>query len=192
MQVTLKGIICILVYSVLSIITLVIIIRGPLKDLFGKVGTTFVDFYENIADLEYIEWPEMDICVNPNVKNKEKFYDFQTKGFSKSFSNESEYQTFLEEIYYTKTDDIVFAIGVGKSYIDALNSTDNVLIKPPIVSQVKRDFTYFGYCATICFEELRKIMISRGEINPKAKDSSFFTLIWLKVILQNFTNTFCV
>ena len=43
------------------------------------------------------------------------------------------------------------------------------------------DVTFFGYCATIHFEELRSKLIEDGEIDEKEIDSTFFAIIGLKV-----------
>ena len=72
---------CFIVFVTLSFITVKVLIDGPLSDYIGKVGTYFVESYENIEDLGGpIKWPDISICPNPKDKDKAKFEQFLNKG----------------------------------------------------------------------------------------------------------------
>ena len=43
------------------------------------------------------------------------------KGMTSNFINESEYQALLEEAFFTKPEEIVFALSIGTDYKTALN-----------------------------------------------------------------------
>ena len=45
------------------------------------------------------------------------------------------------------------------------------------------DFNYYGYCASISFEALKSYMVEIGKINGEEIDSSFVSIIFLKVII---------
>ena len=100
-----------------------------------------------------------------------------------NFTNESEYQTLLAEVYFTTPEEIVFALSIGTDYTSALNRPKEIPIKPPYVEITAVDLVYFGFCATVHLEALRALMVEKGEISEEAIDSEFFGLIWVKVKL---------
>ena len=105
------------------------------------------------------------------------------KGMTSNFTNESEYQTLLEEAFFTKPEEIVFALSIGTDYTTALNRAKEIPIKPPYVEITTVDLIYFGLCATVHLEILRAYMVEKGEISEDSIDSEFFGLIWVKVKL---------
>ena len=106
------------------------------------------------------------------------------KGMTSNFTNESEYQTLLEEAFFTKPEEIVFALSIGTDYTTALNRAKEIPIKPPYVEITTVDLIYFGLCATVHLEILRAYMVEKGEISEDSIDSEFFGLIWVKVKLS--------
>ena len=106
------------------------------------------------------------------------------KGMTSNFINESEYQTLLEEAFFTKPEEIVFALSIGTDYTTALNRAKEIPIKSPYVEITTVDLIYFGLCATVHLEILRAYMVEKGEISEEAIDSEFFGLIWVKVKLS--------
>ena len=98
-----------------------------------------------------------------------------------NFANESEYQTLLEEVYFTNPEEIVFALSIATDYTTALNRAKEIPVKSPFVEITTVDLVYFGFCATVRLEVLRAYMIEKGEIREEAIDSEFFGLIWVKV-----------
>ena len=103
------------------------------------------------------------------------------KAMTLNFTDESEYQTLLEEVYFTTPEEIVFALSIGTDYTTALNRAKEIPIKLPYVEITTVDLVYFGFCATVHLEALRAHMVEKGEISVEAIDSEFFGLIWVKV-----------
>jgi hypothetical protein len=131
-----------------------------------------------------LEWPDLTICKNPRDKDQTKYAEFMQKGRTSNFTNESEYQTLLEEAFFTKPEEIVFALSIGTDYTTALNRAKEIPIKPPYVEITTVDLIYFGLCATVHLEILRAYMVEKGEISEDSIDSEFFGLIWVKVKLS--------
>ena len=100
-----------------------------------------------------------------------------------NFTDEFEYQTLLEEVYFTIPEEIVFALSIGTDYTTALNRAKEIPIALPYVEITTVDLVYFGFCATVHLEALRAHMVEKGEISEEAIDSEFFGLIWVKVKL---------
>ena len=99
-----------------------------------------------------------------------------------SFANKSEYETLVEEAFFTNPKDIVYAVGFGPDYNTAMSTDIHELeIAPPYVSSNFLDLSFLGYCATVSFEALKLKMIERGDISENALDSKFFIIIGLKV-----------
>ena len=105
------------------------------------------------------------------------------KGMTSNFTNETEYQTLLEEVYFTNPKEIVFALSIGTDYTTALNRAKEIPVKSPYVEITTVDLIYFGFCATVHLEVLRTYMVEKGEISEEAIDSEFSGLIWVKVKL---------
>ena len=72
-----------------------------------------------------LEWPALTICRSPFDKNTQKYKDFMSKGYSSNFSSESEYQNLLDEAFFAKSDDIVYAIGFGLDHNTAMVSNSS-------------------------------------------------------------------
>jgi hypothetical protein len=86
----------------------------------------------------------MTICINPRDKDQFKYAEFMQKGMTLNFSNEYEFQTLLEEVYFTKPEEIVFALSIGTDYTTALNRAKEIPIKPPFVEITVVDLVYFA------------------------------------------------
>ena len=116
---------CFSVLLTLSTITFGIVFQGPLKDLLKgdyKFEQSTIDLKEIAAP---IEWPAFIICRNPFDKNTQKYSEFMSKGFSSNFSSETEYQNLMDEAFFTKSDDIVYSIGFGLDYNNAVVSNSS-------------------------------------------------------------------
>ena len=87
----------------------------------------------------------------------------------------------IEESYFTKPEDFVNGIGIGKDFDSSFNSNETLFPQPPYVTSSWIDVQYMGYCANVHFEALRLKMIMEGKIEKKAIDSKFFAIIGLKV-----------
>ena len=112
----------------LSAATFSIIFQGPLKDIL-KDGYKFEQSTIDLKEIvEPLEWPALTICRSPFDKNTQKYKDFMSKGYSSNFSSESEYQNLLDEAFFAKSDDIVYAIGFGLDYNAAMvgNSSQHI------------------------------------------------------------------
>ena len=119
------NIVCFSTYLALSTITFCIIFQGPLEDLLKgdyKFEQSTLDFKE--ID-EPLEWPAFVICRSPFDKNTQKYFEFMSKGLSSNFSSKAEYQSLLDEAFFTKSDDIVYSIGFGLDYNAAMVSNSS-------------------------------------------------------------------
>ena len=99
----------------------------------------------------------------------------------KNFANESEYQNLLEDIFFTKPEETVYAISISIDLMTAITNPKEIPVKPPFAEAVLLDFYYFGYCTTIHLEAMKSIMIKRGEIQKDEIDSRFWFYVWIKV-----------
>ena len=109
----------------LSAVTFSIIFQGPLKDIL-KDGYKFEQSTIDLKEIvEPLEWPAFIICRNPFSKNTQKYFEFMNKGLSSNFSSEAEYQSLLDEAFFTKSDDIVYTIGFGLDYNAAMVSNSS-------------------------------------------------------------------
>ena len=116
------NIVCFSVLLTLSTITFGIVFQGPLNDLLKgdyKFEQSTIDLKEIV---EPLEWPAFVICRNPFDKNTQKYFEFMSKGSTSNFSSEAEYQSLLDEAFFAKSDDIVYAIGFGLDYNAAMVS----------------------------------------------------------------------
>ena len=112
MELRLRPLICSIVYISLVIITLQVLLSGPLKFCIGEVGTHFIESLENVNDLNTnIKWPDVSVCMSPKDKDKTKLNQFLQKGFTRSFSNESEYYELSEDTFFTKPHEMIYALG---------------------------------------------------------------------------------
>ena len=173
--------ITVITFLCLFIVTFIIVYNGPLYEIMSGENM-FVKSMLNLNEIENpIKWPDANVCRSPFDRNTEKYYQFVAKGRNHSFIDESEYKTLLEESYFTKPEDFIYAFGFGNSYDSASNVNNKILPQSPYVTSVFLDIPFFGYCATIHFEELRSKLIEDGEIDQKEIDSTFFAIIGLKV-----------
>ena len=171
----------VITFLCLFIVAFSIVYQGPLQEIMSGTNM-FVKSMLNLNEIENpIKWPDANICKSPFDRNTEKYYEFLAKGRNHSFIDESEYKTFIEESYFTKPEDFIYAFGFGTSYESASDVNKKILPQLPYVTSSFLDVAFFGYCATIHFEELRSKLIEDGEIDEKEIDSTFFAIIGLKV-----------
>ena len=183
MKITPSNIVWLMVFGALTIITLTILFEGPITDVL-KGENTFVETRHITKSLETpLKWPALTICKSPRDKNKKKFLEFISKGQNKAFSNESEYQTLLEEAFFTKPEEILRTISIGHNVMTSLQRAKlkEIPVQSPYVESILVDFEYMGNCATIKFEALRNWMIDKGELKKDAIDSKFIGIIVTKV-----------
>ena len=166
---------------VLLLLTSTIVYQGPTKAIF-KNENAFVHSTINFKELvKPVEWPILTICKNPFDRNTEKFYELIKKSKKRSFANESQFDKLIKESYFTKPEDFVNGIGIGKDFDSSFNSNETLFPQPPYVTSSWIDVHYMGYCASVHFEALRLKMIMEGKIEENAIDSKFFAIIGLKV-----------
>ena len=169
------------IFLFLWMVTFMIVYHGPLVEI-SKGENMFVKSLVNLNDLKKpIIWPDANICKSPFERNKEKYFEYVSKAKNYSFINETEYQRFIEESFFTKPEDFVHAIGFSSRFEQMYDISHRVSPKPPYVTSMFQDVFYFGYCATIHFEELRLKLIADGELNGNEIDSSFSAVIGLEV-----------
>ena len=134
-----------------------------------------------------LEWPDIAVCMEPFFKDKELFENFSVKAKSRLFKNSEEFQAEVDQVFF-KSEEIIQAVLFGKSYPDAfsIKNIKSYEIKPPLIKTVQADYKRIGACAVISLMSAKQIMIKRGyEAFSKEKDSSFITIIYLKVFLIN-------
>ena len=165
----------------LLVFTFTIVYEGPIKTIF-KNENAFVHSTISFKELvKPVEWPILTICKNPFDRNTDKFYELMKKSKKRSFSNESEFDKLIEESYFTKPEDFVNGIGIGKDLESSFDSNEILLPQYPYVTSSWIDVQYMGYCANVHFEALRLKMIMEGKIEKNVIDSKFFAIIGLKV-----------
>ena len=178
------NILSLVILLVLLFFTLSMVYQGPVRAIF-KNENSFVHSTISFKELvEPVEWPILTICKNPFDRNTEKFYELRKKSKKRSFSNESEFDKLIEESYFTKPEDFVNGIGIGKDFYSSFDSNETLLPQSPYVTSSWIDVQYMGYCAHVHFEALRLKMIMEGKIEEKAMDSQFFAIIGLKVYVS--------
>ena len=161
----------VMVYGGLFLICSYILLVGPITEVL-KNDTRFVESFQNIGDFsEPIEWPDMIICKSPPYKNKEKH---------EQLIEEPEKNTSLSDVFYF-AEDLINAIVVAKGYETGLERGGTIKIQPPTVKTTLIDYKYFGQCAQISFQELKKYMIQTGEMLKEDIDSGFVASVVLKV-----------
>ena len=119
------NIVCFSTYLALSTVTFCIIFQGPLEDLLKDDHKFEQSTLDSKEIFEPLEWPALAICRNPIDKNTEKYFEFMSKGYSSNFSSEAEYQSLLDEAFFAKSDDIVYAIGFGLDYNTSMVSNSS-------------------------------------------------------------------
>ena len=83
---------------------------------------------------------------------------------------------------------MVLAISIAKSYPDAINTEElieKIPIDSPYVQSTYIDYHYHGFCTVISFTELLKSF--KNLTSSVEKDTSFFTVVWLKVCILIFS-----
>ena len=151
-----------------------------------KDATIFDETEIKIVDLsEPVEWPDLQICTNPFVKNQDKYQEIM----SKSFQDENEFNTLAEAAFFAKVNEMItaFSIGLPEQYLAILNGSNHLPLEKPYIKPTIIDFDYYGYCATISYSALKEYIIASNDgLTGDEKDLSFFSVIWLKVSWQTF------
>ena len=83
---------------------------------------------------------------------------------------------------------MVLAISIAKSYPDAIKTEElieKIPIDSPYVQSTYIDYHYHGFCTVISFTELLKSF--KNLTSSVEKDTSFFTVVWLKVCILIFS-----
>ena len=72
----------------------------------------------------FLEWPDVAICMDPLFKDKKTFEEFHSKIQKKIFTNMIEFQSEVDQVFF-KAQDIIQGVLIGDSYLDAVkpNST---------------------------------------------------------------------
>ena len=112
MEVKLSPIVCFIVYTFLLLVSLVLISSGPLSDYICHENL-YVQSYQKVDKLNVpLKWPDLTICKSPMNKNEQKYHDFMKR----QYKNESEFEDSINEVFFTKPDEIVYAISIGPTY----------------------------------------------------------------------------
>ena len=102
--------------------------------------------------------------------------------------SDTEYKTILDETYLTSPKDMVLAVSIAKSYPDAIKTEElieKIPIDSPYIQSTYIDYHYHGFCTVISFTELLKSF--KNLTSSVEKDTSFFTVVWLKVCILIFS-----
>ena len=139
--------------------------------------------------------PAEQLCIRtPLIKlcTKIDYFDLFLQAFEDLMSklmsykdevSDTEFKTILDETYLTSPKDMVLAVSIAKSYPDAIKTgqIEKMPIESPYVQSTYIDYHYHGFCTVISFTELLK---SFKNLDSVEKDTSFFTVVWLKVIFH--------
>ena len=142
--------------------------------------------------------PAEQLCIRtPLIKlcTKIDYFDLFLQAFEDLMSklmsykdevSDTEFKTILDETYLTSPNDMVLAVSIAKSYPDAIKTEElieKIPIDSPYIQSTYIDYHYHGFCTVISFTELLK---SFKHLNSVEKDTSFFTVVWLKVCILIF------
>ena len=148
-------------------------------------------FYDSELE-DPIHWPGLAICRSPIFKDKTAFENLNAKFNSDTnqFTSEKDFNDSIKEVYLTDPEEIVVAVSIGKTMMDAVakDRPAKIPIKEPYVNTILSDYTYNGYCATISVSKLVDYLVEIGELKTADNDTPLWIVIWLKVALFSVSN----
>ena len=151
---------------------------------------TYDKYYLELEDP--IHWPGLAICRSPIFKDKTAFENLNAKFNSDTnqFTSEKDFNDSIKEVYLTDPEEIVVAVSIGKTMMDAVakDRPAKIPIKEPYVNTILSDYTYNGYCATISVSKLVDYLVEIGELKTADNDTPLWIVIWLKVALFSVSN----
>ena len=163
----------------------IFMIIEPTTDLFGDSTLTVTTNEETKDKTQPFKWPSIVVCKNPIIKDKESHKTFMTKVSQGTFDLEAEKQAF-----YTDPTEYLYNISVSPEF-NTMTFTNHSLrwpLEPPYVNMFVSEYQYNGYCIEISLEAIRKEKIKRGELDKDEVDTTFTTVLWLKVSFQCLPN----
>ena len=186
MKLRITMFVCLLVYITLNFVTFMMLINGPLPEIFKKDNVDFTESFVNMDEItEPINWPALQICKTPFFKDAERYNYFINKGLSENgFDNETEFEQLKKDIFFLEPNETIFALTIGTDFMKSLKRPFDLPIKYPYVDTQIGDLSYMGACSIINLRELKTYLIEKNEVSPEAIDSKFYLIVWIKV---NFT-----
>ena len=179
MKITLGPLVCFLVYTFLFVVSFVLILSGPFSDYICKENL-YIQSYQKVDKINFpLKWPDLIICKSPLNKNEQKYHDFMNM----KYENKEEFENLTNEVFFTKPEEIVYAISIGPTYSIALSRAKLIKIESPYVESMLVDLVYNGYCAKIHLQALKTYMVNQGDISENEIHAKFYALIWIQVIL---------
>ena len=142
----------------------------------------FTGYIKNISEShQRITAPSLSVCKYPIYKNAAKYDEFLKRNYLNNFKSESEFNAYVDEVFYTKPEDFFLGFNMASTYQDVVKNVSRIPVSDPYVQIVLIDYIYTGFCAIISYEAIMKYLIEHDEIKHGQQDFSFFNVIILNV-----------
>ena len=148
--------------------------------VFQGVVTVSKNLYISESD-QRITVPSLSVCKYPIYKNAAKYDEFLKRNYLNNFKSESEFNAYVDEVFYTKPEDFFLGFNMASTYQDVVKNVSRIPVSDPYVQIVLIDYIYNGFCALISYEAIMKYLIEHDEIKNGQQDFSFFNVIILNV-----------
>ena len=126
--------------------------------------------------------PSLSVCKYPIYKNAAKYQEFLQKNALNNFESESEFNAYVDEVFYTKPEDFFLGFNIASTYEDVVKNVSRIPVSDPYVQIVLIDYIYNGFCALISYEAMIKYFLENEGIKDEKQDYfSFFNVIILNV-----------
>ena len=152
----------------------------PTIDLFGHSTLTVTTSEETKDKTQPFKWPSVVVCKNPIIKDKVSYDTFMNQVYQGNFDLKAE-----KEAFYTEATDYLYQISVSPEFHTVMFTNHSLRwpLEPPYVRMFVSEYQYNGYCIEISLEAIRKEKVKRGELEDTEVDTTFTTVLWLKVSL---------
>ena len=142
----------------------------------------FTGYIKNISEShQRITVPSLSVCKYPIYKNAAKYDEFLKRNYLNNFKSESEFNAYVDEVFYTKPEDFFLGFNMASTYQEVVKNVSRIPVSDPYVQIVLIDYIYNGFCALISYEAIMKYLIEHDEIKNGQQDFSFFNVIILNV-----------
>ncbi len=174
----------ILVFLCLLLITLYIVYKGPVR-IALKDETAFKHSFQRLDDFQDILEHEMQlaICREPGIRNLKLYKRMMKQLMSGQIKTIEEMNQRFDDIFFTKPEDwiVQLAAGIDTPTASGRRHDDDIHDFVPTRTFI-HDMDMVGFCAEIDLSNLKRYLISKGDISSKEEGPTDFSLIvWLKV-----------
>ena len=98
-----------------------------------------------------------------------------------NFESESEFNAYVDEVFYTKPEDFFLGFNMASTYEDVVKNVSRIPVSDPYVQIVLIDYIYNGFCALLSYEAMMNDFKEHKEIKDENADFSFYNAIFLNV-----------